>query len=317
MKSWTKQQRYHVDELGVDDRRTWQHVTRVVELLNGWNKSTEALAFLTRAKDFVLARRTRENTSQRKGITRAEGLTVERSTTPWVSLLDGTRNSTDDPKISQMDIGPEMVRAQTSSNNQATQAFLMDIVKQCGQDNEKYAKQRLKAWTELIELSAEMDGEWDSLGSVFDADDTFHATLDEYPWDKEKFKSYETMEALLELAAAFLRVGRDDQAYRQFRKATTKAEQVYGSDDERTIWILISVGLVYQTTKGWPHAEVWFEQALAAALTKYGDEDGITQSLEAAKENRHFTCLNDEGRHYKSVFGVTGIIVRPGRLHIE
>lgn len=55
------------------------------------------------------------------------------------------------------------------------------------------------------------------------------------------------MEALLELAAAFLYAGYHDQSDMRFRNATNRAEWIFGFDDERTVWILISIGSVYQT----------------------------------------------------------------------
>lgn len=56
------------------------------------------------------------------------------------------------------------------------------------------------------------------------------------------------MEATLQLVANVLKGGLcRSQVRRQFLMAAEKATQVFDSDDERTIWILITIDLVYQT----------------------------------------------------------------------
>ena len=127
------------------------------------------------------------------------------------------------------------------------------------------------------------------------------------------------MEAALQLVANSLKCGYQLQARRMFREASEKASTIFGSADERTVWVLITIGLVYQTFMTWDDAEEWFEEAFAAALAnkEWGPKDGIVRSLQNAMDHRHFSYVLDEGRPFKSIFGVCGISIRPGRLHLE
>ena len=120
----------------------------------------------------------------------------------------------------------------------------------------------------------------------------------------------------MELIGTMLKAGNTDEALRLFRRVDEKAETVFGRDDERTVWIYISIGLFFQQHgSGWATARPWFEQALAAAMNTFPTRDGIVRSLEKALEKGHFSYLSDEGRPFKTIFGVSGIVVRPGRLH--
>jgi hypothetical protein len=73
------------------------------------------------------------------------------------------------------------------------------------------------------------------------------------------------MKASLELAANVLKAGIGSSASELFRKIEHKAEDVFGWDEERTIWIKISIGIVYQKHKNWDDAKPWFEHARAAS----------------------------------------------------
>lgn len=69
----------------------------------------------------------------------------------------------------------------------------------------------------------------------------------------------------------------------------------------------------------WDDAEEWFEEAFAAALVNkaWGPKDGIVRSLQNAMDHHHFSYVSDEGRPFKTIFGVSGVTTRPGRLHLK
>ena len=125
------------------------------------------------------------------------------------------------------------------------------------------------------------------------------------------------MEALLELVASVLKAGFDHKAARVFHRIEQKADNDFGWDDERTIWAKISIGLIYQKHKDWEHAKPWFDYAYAASFAVNGEEDGITRSLQTAMDKRHFSYVSDEGRPFKTIFGVSGLGLRPNRLHLD
>lgn len=81
---------------------------------------------------------------------------------------------------------------------------------------------------------------------------------------------------------------------------------------------LISISLVYQRhEETWDEVSGWYEQAYSAVLLMWDENDGITLALAKARENRHFAYVTDEGRPFKSIFGITSVTIRPGRLHID
>jgi hypothetical protein len=76
-------------------------------------------------------------------------------------------------------------------------------------------------------------------------------------------------------------------------EASEKASAIFESDDERTVWVLITTGLVYQTHMTWDDAEDWVEEAFAAALRNKicGPKDGIVMSLQNAMDHHHFSLI--------------------------
>lgn len=143
------------------------------------------------------------------------------------------------------------------------------------------------------------------------------SSWDNFPWNPKNPKSLDLIEASLELTSSVLKGGLANDAKRMFSLIGEKARNVFCDDDERLIWTYISIGIVYQNAKSWPNAKPWFERAFAEADANYGEKDGIYQSLELALEKRHFSYISDEGRPFKTIFGVCGLTIRPNRLHLE
>lgn len=306
----------HIQHFGIDDKRCWQHVLNVVELLNSWNRTTDALSYLARAKD--LSQNPARNSSRRRRGNKGKDTALRlEPVSPNRRLLDAAQSMERDWSPEEIESNLDLVRSYVRSGDKAVEPLLLAMIHNCGADTQKFALHRGKAWSELLKLYAKLDAVWDNTCAYASANDAFFAILQFYPWDGQSFKSLEVMEALLELAAAFLRSGQDEDANKQFQEAISRAEHVFGTADERTIWMLISVGKAYQSARGWHTARQWFERALAAAMTAYPEEDGITKSLNAAMQNGHFRYLNDEGRPFRTVFGVNGISIRPGRLHLD
>ncbi|RDW69775.1 hypothetical protein BP6252_08795 [Coleophoma cylindrospora] len=130
-------------------------------------------------------------------------------------------------------------------------------------------------------------------------------------WDKHRFKSFEVLEALLELSATILKGGFENEAWALFSQIEHKAEDNFGWDEEHTIWGKISIGIIYERCKGWAHAESWFNHAYAASTATNDDQDGISKALQVALEKHHFSYLSNEGRPFKTIFGVSGLTFRP------
>ncbi|PMD25575.1 hypothetical protein NA56DRAFT_565482, partial [Hyaloscypha hepaticicola] len=206
----------------------------------------------------------------------------------------------------------------TIQNHMEQWGLLLAMITQC-EEHPNLVVQHLKARAELLKL-------YDKLGTASHHKDAFENALralkrawEAYNWEEEKIESLDFMEAALQLVANMLKCGYRTQARRMFLEASEKASTVFGPDDERTVWVLITIGLVYQTHMTWSDAEDWFEEAFAAAMRNkdWGPKDGIVRSLQNALDHHHFSYVSDEGRPFKTIFGVSGIKITPGRLHLE
>lgn len=234
--------RQHITKFGVHHRRTQQFIVQVVELLNGWNRPEDALAF---------------------------------------------------------------------------ERFLKTIIDRCGRKHGTLVIHNLRARSELLKFYNELGMNEQEVAAFMEGVEAVTNIFGTYKWEKQRFESLEIMEASLELATNVLIAGLGSNASELFRKIEHKAEDVFGWYEERTIWIKISIGIVYQKHKNWNDAKPWFEHARVASYMANGGEDGITVALDKALDKCYFTYLSDEGRPFKTVFGVSGITIRPNRLHLD
>jgi len=308
--------RCHISKFGIEDRRTQQLILQVVEILNGWNRGTDALAFLARSKDLVDSESSWTTSgrqkSRRRGRPSRKGKTV-----PDNELLEIAKDIVSTKASARIDYGIGVARTHVAANDVAAEAFLQAIIQHCESDPIALEIQNLKARSELLKFYNKTDENLAHRTTFLSAVDAATTAIYRGRWDKQYFKSFEVLEALLELSASILRGGLEDEALSLFNKIQHKAEDDFGWDEERTIWAKISIGIVYERTKGWEYAESWFTHAYAASIVVNGERDGITRSLQVALDKHHFAYLSDEGRPFKSIFGVSGIIFRPARLHID
>jgi hypothetical protein len=234
--------------------------------------------------------------------------------------MNATRAISQSNDVDELDYGVSVARTHALAKDDSVEHLLVKIIERCSLNPMETAVQSLKGWAELLKIYQKSGRVREKYDSFVTAHNTFNEILKNYPWDqptREKFKSLLVVEAATELTAAFVLADHLEPAKRMFNMCVERAHEVFGDDDERTVWLLISIGLVYQRHKGWDMAKTWFEQALAIAMTKYDEKDGILISLEEAFEVKHFSYINDEGRPFKTIFGVSGLKIMPTRLHLE
>jgi hypothetical protein len=310
----------HVAKFRVEHRHTQQLILQIVELLNAWKRETDALAFLSRAKD--LAEGNSDVTSS------AVGRAKSRRKSKTTRLLAAIPSSTALGNVQQIIAGNDPSRMDEAvgiarerrmkAKDEAVEAFLKAIIAHC-HHHVVLELQELRARRELLQYynNNNFASSFNSKEAFLSAAQASRAVIGRQKWNKKSFKGFEIMEALLELAASILKGRLGPVALDIFQRIEHKADDDFGWDDERTIWAKLSIGIIYQRHKSWEHAKPWFDHALAASVAANGDEDGITAALEVAMERRHFSYLSDEGRPFKSIFGVTGLTIRPTRLHLD
>ena len=312
----------HLDTYGSRDKRTQQNILHAVELLNGWNREADALALLSLSEELLSSSsggRVASNTKADKVARRREGTRQKSTTTGAHSDLSGvTRSILEDLSPAAVDCGLGVTRTHIAAKNQATEDLLLAIISQC-ETKPELRVQYLKALAELLKLYGKLGRAADHEAEFQDALASLRSAWEDYAWEQDSIESFDFMEAALQLVANVLKYGDQNEALVMFRAASEKSSEVFNWGDERNVWVNITIGLVYQTHMSWVEAEEWFEQAYSAALANkdWGPKDGIVRSLQNALDHQHFSYVSDEGRPFKTVFGVSGISIRPGRLHLE
>ncbi|KAI9656019.1 MAG: hypothetical protein M1821_005080 [Bathelium mastoideum] len=265
----------HIRTFGILGEHTQQHIMVVVGLFNAWGRETDALAVINHTRMLSEIARDRVNSK---------------------SLGGNKRNQV----------------APGSSETALSAQLLLDTIDQCNSDIVKFAVQRLQAWNEPLNLdhqSQKLEKEKRYLVKTHQA---LQEDTKNFPWSdhtREQLKSQLLIEKLLQLAMAIPEAGFHNQAKTMLRNVETKVETVFASDSERTIWILITVGLAYRNRLSWDDAKQCFDQALSDALLEYNAQHGIVISLADVMEVPHFSYVNAEGQPYKTIFAVSGLTV--------
>ncbi|KAF2105455.1 hypothetical protein BDV96DRAFT_592460 [Lophiotrema nucula] len=313
----------HISQLGINNQRTQQLLLNIAELLNSWNRDSDAMAFLNRAWDIAKSEKkaqgTANPTTSKNPVRRGRRQADSSGVIDQGRLQNLVGELIEDFNAPRINHGLAAARAHASANDPAVETLLKAIETQCLRHPTSMTVQGLRARAELLKLYLKQRSTVQHQDAFSTAPNTFRAFWLKAPWNSETFKSHEVIEASLELTSAILRNGMYQEARWMFREIEKKTTFIFGIDDERTIWMWISIGLIYQTYMplNWGEAQPWFERANAAAYNAWGFNDGVTKSLEKGLQKKHFSYINDEGRPYKSIFGVIGMTVRPMRLHLE
>lgn len=311
----------HVRTLGYKSKVTHQRILQAAEILNGWNRHAEALGLLARSKELLeksepdRPRRPRKANKARR--VKGRGRATDTGPDNEVSLIlaDGFGDS----DIERINWGLTVARRRVMAGSGTAEVLLEAIIAHCEKHPEENLRQHIVARGELLALYKKLDVVNQHAAVFQDAINALKKTWEHVDWDEDLLEHFEIMEASLQLIANMLKCGYQDASQLLFEEASEIAARAFGGTDERTIWILITIGIVYQTHMEWDDARNWFEQAFARALDEWGPDskEGVVKSLEVALDREHFSYVSDEGRPYKTIFGVSGITVRPGRLHLD
>lgn len=316
----------HVSILGPESRVTQQRIILAAEVLNGWNLHTEALGLLSRSEELLHTRDSRQGRRPRKTdkARRGKGTLKERLEAPVsqtqdeISLL--LAEGFDDAAPEKINHGLTVARRQALARNENAGLLLEAIITHCEKTPEENLRQNIVARGELLALYEKLNIAAQHGPAFQRAIEVLRRIWNYVDWDEDgedSFERFEIMEASLQLIANVLKCRYRAEARQLFEEAVELATKAFGWSDERTIWINITIGIVYQTHMKWENARDWFEQAFSAAIDELGPKDGVSRSLQAALDRQHFSYMSDEGRPYKTVFGVSGIKIMPGRLHLE
>ena len=258
---------YYLTTYGCEGPRNQHNASHAVESLKDWNNRAYILRFLALSKELVQSSSSKVKTQRANSQANKKGKAAEMST-PIGSRSDISETMysvLEDLTPARVDYEPGVVPTHMAAKDRAAQGLLLAIISRC-EKNSELAVQYIKAQAELLKLydklgeanehGAEFEGALASLGKAWEA----------YSWEEDLIESFSMIEAGLQLITNALKCGYQFHARRMFRQASEKASTAFESDDERTVWVLFTIGLVYQTFMTWDDAEEWFEEAFAAAL---------------------------------------------------
>ncbi|KAF4990645.1 hypothetical protein FDECE_14310 [Fusarium decemcellulare] len=316
----------HIDGLGFKHKGTQRHILHVVELLNGWNRPEDALGLLSLSKETAKCLGADKEPGSRRSRNRGRRRRRKaKAPSPFSGGADRMDIVVDDDEIpadadpSHIDYQLNMARSRIVAKDERAESVLLALIRHCETNPEGLAVQNLRARGELLSLYERLDVAAAHTDAFEDTMKALNNIWESYNWDEERFECIEVMEAYMQVVANMLKSGFKQEAKTQFRKVAMKAEMLFSYNDERAVWINITIGLVFQTHVDWNEAEEWFGRAYAGALDnrQWGPKDGIVRSLDNAHKNHYFSYLSDEGRPFKTIFGISGITIRPGRLHLD
>lgn len=205
--------------------------------------------------------------------------------TPILSHVEENTSSdltpTDEPALVTRQL--DLADARAKTKDVTVEPLLLGLIAQCEKHPEKLGVQALKARSSLINLYARLGKNGEVEEALHQARAKFSTVL------KSGYKKTESiLDAAVELVGFFVRAEHYDIADTLFLEVESKAEENFGSADDRTINILIRIGMLFQGQKRWIDARPRFEQALAASMVSAGLRDDLTRRLEAALDNQHY-----------------------------
>ncbi|KAI1323680.1 hypothetical protein F5Y16DRAFT_403241 [Xylariaceae sp. FL0255] len=284
--------RRHIEALGYKDKKTQQHVLHCVELLNGWNRPSDAIAFLSKCYELLnesekqddelcIQRRSRGNRRSKSVGFQSKGPPKQSPMTVAQSINTGS-----DPK--QIDYAIDIAKSHNEALDESAEALLLRTTQICERHPQRFPIQTLKARSELLKFylkrgtAARNKAAFKNSKLVFDTIFTTYLCLE------DKYETFEVMEAALQLGADVHKGGFPLIASTMFHQVSNIATGTFNYDDERTVWINITIGLVYQKYSSWNEAKLWFETAFAAVLSSdsWSDKDGIVRSLQNAMDKK-------------------------------
>lgn len=279
---WTCEQ--HMARFGIDHKKTVAHVLRVVDIFRSCSRIDDAITLIFQTFEAYEELMGSTSNSDDRSTTRKQRHNWP-ATTPFRRPLAKDTNSipvsTDEPALVTYQLG--LADARVESKEEAVEPVLLGLIAQCEKHPEKLAVQALKARGSLINLY-ERRGE--NLKVEEALDQAKAALLTNL--NSEHKKTEAILDASVELTRWFVKAEHYEAADTIFLKIESKAVECFGSDDDRIINTLISIGMIYQGQKRWTDARPRFEQALAASMVSFGLHDDLTKRLEAALDNRHY-----------------------------
>ncbi|KAN0068745.1 hypothetical protein V8E54_012914 [Elaphomyces granulatus] len=285
----------HVQRWGFLHSKTQSHFLRILDMLKDWSRGDTAMAFAYRVLD-----RWDQNiddlprvSGNRKDPTVAIDLTSDDKD------LDDALAEIDDP--ARADYQVEIANTRAERNGGSAEGLFLRLAEQCQKYPTKLEMHTLKIKASLVRLYQQReDGSQIgvALGEVRDA---IHAIL-----ASSSEKTEDMMEVCIDVIALCFKDEDQQNAKDLYQNVADKAEDLFGSDDDVTIGLLIRIGNIYQNENQWSNAQPWFEKALSASMSA-GLHSTMTERLEKALENKRYSVETLTYRDIESCVRLRGL----------
>jgi tetratricopeptide (TPR) repeat protein len=267
----------HVQRWGFLHSKTHSHFLHILDMLKDWSRGDTAMAFAYRVLD-----RWDQNIDD---LPRVSG--NQKDPTVAIDLisdnkdLDDALAEIDDP--ARADYQVEIATTRAERNDGSAEGLFLRLAEQCQKYPTKLEMHTLKIKASLVRLYQQREDESQigvALGEVRDA---IHAIL-----ASSSEKTEGMMEVCIDVIALCFKDEDQQNAKDLYQNVANKAEDVFGSDDDVIIGLLIRIGNIYQNENQWSNAQPWFERALSASMSA-SLHSTMTKRLEKALENKRYS----------------------------
>jgi tetratricopeptide (TPR) repeat protein len=271
----------HVERWGFFHSKTHSHFHRILDMLNDWSRGDTATAFAYRvldrwdqnANDLPITNR------NQKDATIAIGRTSDDDDLD--DDLDDALAETDDP--ARADYQVKIANTRAERNDGSAERLFLQLAEQCQKYPTKLEMHILRIKSSLVQLYQQREDESKTSLALGEVRDAIHAIL-----ASSSEKTGDMMKACIDAIALCFKDEDQQSAKYLYQDVSDKAEEVFGSDDDVAISLLIHIGKVYQNENKWSKAQPWFERALSASMSQ-NIYSTMTKRLEKALENQRYS----------------------------
>lgn len=283
----------HMERWGLDHKKTVAHILHVVDIFQSCSRTNDAITLIYQifdAYDELISSSSNSIGHSAPLKQRQIRPTPSLFRRPHVTDTEHDPVPIDEPALVNYQLG--LANTPAKMKDERAEPLLLGLIAQCEKHPEKLAVQALKARSSLVNLYERLGEETKVEEALHQARPAFLTILNSGYGTTESI-----LDAAVELVGLFVKAGQYDTADTMFLKVESKAVEIFGPDDDRTINTLIRIGTFYQGQQRWIDARPRFQQALAASIVGSGLKDDVTKRLEAALDNRHYetavpTCEN-------------------------
>ena len=227
----------HVVALSLESESAQKIILDVAELLNRWGRPRER-------REASSTTHRSCNAVNQEGALECSGLDLDH-------VIQSIKRDLTSAKI---DRGLLIARRSTAPETQAAEALLLAIISKC-EGNDDHKIQLLKARSELLKLLKKLNRESEYITATELALDSLDRVWRDFDWCSDEEETFIFITAALELLTNAMKCGCLLGTRKSLREVSQKASDKFGVDDDRTVGILISIGLVYQALSTWDVAE--------------------------------------------------------------